>query len=117
MEFREAEIEAQGRKLHVSFTELTNAVIVLLFEDEPRLGTMALAIPGISEIKATRSSILLGGKYLVASRALAERATALFGKMSLVSLSTSMEEDDAFRMFSELLRKAISTKLRSRTES
>src|SRR2546426_1069022 len=52
------------------------------------------------------SSVLLGGKYLIAARALAERSAAIFKKMSLVSLNTTLSEGEALRVYSALLDKA-----------
>jgi hypothetical protein len=45
----------------------------------------------------------LGGKYLMMSRALAERAAGFFGKLALVSVNTSIEEPEALRIYAKLL--------------
>ena len=73
-----------------------------------RLGTLAFALPGLMEGTAVTSSILLGGKYLIITRSLAERIAALLKKMSLVSVYTSLQEAEAFRIFLKLLDDAMS---------
>ncbi len=103
IEFRENRIERNGIEFHAQIGQLENAVIVLLYEATERLGTIAFAMPGMGEMQASRSSILVGAKYMVAARALAERAAAKFRKMCLVSLYTSLDEPEAFRVFAKLL--------------
>ena len=88
---------------HASMMKLENAVVVFFYEGSSKLGTVALAMPGIGEEKAGRSSVLLGGKYLIASRALAERAAGAFGKMAVVSINTAIEEGEALRIYAKLL--------------
>jgi hypothetical protein len=83
--------------------EFENAVLIFFYEGSSKLGTLALAMPGILEEKAGRSSALLGGKYLMVSRTLAERAAGSFHKLALVSVNTSIEEREAFRIYAKLL--------------
>jgi hypothetical protein len=105
MEIVEASVKVGTRTFRVNFTELENAVVAFLFEDRMRLGTLAIAMPGLREVAAGRSSVLLGGKYLMACRALAEKLAAKSGRMALVSLSTELDEAEALRTYTKLLDK------------
>lgn len=101
----EASIEREGRTHKVHLIAMDNAVLVLFYEDTMKIGTLAVASPGLREGAVGTSSVLLGGKYLIASRALAERSAAIFNKLSLVSLNTRLTEGEALRIYSALLDK------------
>jgi len=85
---------------------MDNAVFAFCFEGSMKIGTLAISTPGLRDGAVGTSSVLLGGKYLIATRALSERAAAIFGKMSLISLNTSLAEGEALRVYSGLLDKA-----------
>ena len=108
MAFQETKLERNGVVFHLKLLDLENAVVAFFYEGPMRLGTLAFALPGTVEATATKSSILLGGKYLIVTRSLAERLTVLVKKMSLVSVYTSLQETEAFRIFLKLLEDAIS---------
>src|SRR5437867_11963116 len=97
----EASIERGDVRHKASMLLMDNAVLVLFYEEPMRIGTLAFSIPGLREGGATTSSVLLGGKYLIAARALAERAAALFNRMSLVSLNTRLSEEEGLRLYSK----------------
>jgi hypothetical protein len=103
LESMDSQLERNGITFHASLVKLENAVLVLFYEGSSKLGTVALAMPGILEEKVGRSSVLLGGKYLMVSRALAERTAGFFGKLAIVSVSTSIEEPEALRIYAKLL--------------
>ena len=103
LESIDSQFERNGTTFRASLVKLENAVLVLFYEGSNKLGTVALAMPGIMEEKVGRSSVLIGGKYLMASRTLAERAAGFFGKLALVSVSTSIEEPEALRIYAKLL--------------
>ena len=110
MEMNEATIEVNSRTFRVNYSELENAVIAFFFEDRMRLGTLAIAMPGTDEVAADevavgRSSVLVGGKYLMTSRALAERIAGKSRRIALVSLFTELDEAEAFRIYAKLLEK------------
>src|SRR3989442_15514562 len=88
----EASIERGDVRHKASMLLMDNAVLVLFYEEPMRIGPLSFSTPGIREGGATTSSVLLGGKYLIAARALAERAAALFNRMSLVSLNTRLNK-------------------------
>jgi len=85
--------------------ELENAVFILLFDNGEKLGTLAFAMPRIGMEGAGISSILVGAKYHLLSRTLAERAAAKFEKMALVSVNISLSESTVFKASMDLLNK------------
>jgi hypothetical protein len=103
---QEASIEQNGRIHKISLLQMDNAVVAFCFEGTMKIGTLAISTPGLRDGAVGTSSVLLGGKYLIAARALAERSAAVFNKMSLVSLNTSLAEGEALRLYSSLLDKA-----------
>ncbi len=105
MEMNEATIEVNSRVFRVNYLQLENAVIAFFFEDRKRMGTVAIAMPGTGEVAVGRSSVLVGGKYLMPSRALAERLAGRSGRMALVSLFSELDEAEAFRIYAKLLDK------------
>jgi hypothetical protein len=105
MEMHEVTMEVNSRTFRVSYSQLENAVVAFFFEDRMRIGTLAIAMPGTGEIAVGRSSVLVGGKYLMTSRALAERIAGKSGRIALVSLFTELDEAEAFRIYAKLLEK------------
>ena len=85
---------------------MDNAVFALFFEGSMKIGTLAVSTAGLRDGSTGTSSVLLGGKYLVASRALAEKVAASFNKMGIVSLNTHLTEGEALRLYSGLIDKA-----------
>jgi len=98
-------MEVNSRTFKVNYSELENAIIAFFFEDRMRLGTLAIAMPGTEEVAVGRSSVLVGGKYLMTSRALAERLAGKSRRIALVSLFTELDEAEAFRIYAKLLEK------------
>src|SRR6266487_478212 len=106
MALQEASIEREGKVHKVSLLRMDNAVLAFCYDGTMKFGTLAMSTPGLTEGVVGTSSVLLGGKYLIAARALAERSAAIFKKMSLVSLNTTLPEGEALRVYSRLLDKA-----------
>jgi hypothetical protein len=105
MDTVEEKLEVNSRFFRVNLVQLENAVVAFMFEDRMRMGTVAIAMPGTGEVAVGRSSVLVGGKYLMTTRALAERLAAKTGKIALVSLFTELDEAEALRMYAKLLDK------------
>ncbi len=105
MEIMEEKLELNSRFFRVNLLQLENAVVAFMFEERKRMGTVAIAMPGTGEVAVGRSSVLVGGKYLMTTRALAERLAAKTGKMAIVSLFTELDETEALRMYAKLLDK------------
>ncbi len=107
MSIKEEQIDYEGGKIRLAILELENAMLVFFNKDSFRLGTLAVALP---REKTVTSSILLGGKYLLSSRAIAERAAAIYKKMVLASVSTELSESETVRLASSLLERLASRK-------
>jgi hypothetical protein len=105
MEIIEEKLEVNSRFFRISMVRLENAVVAFLFEERMRMGTVAIAMPGMGEVAVGRSSVLVGGKYLMTTRALSEKLAAKTGKIALVSLFTELDEAEALRMYAKLLDK------------
>ena len=105
MEINEAKLDVNSRVFRVNFVQLENAVVAFFFENRMRMGTVAIAMPGTGEVAVGRSSVLVGGKYLMTTRALAERIAGKAGKIALVSLFTELDEAEALRIYAKLLDK------------
>jgi hypothetical protein len=88
---------------------MDNAIVALFYEGSMKIGTLAVSTPGLRVGATGTSSVLLGGKYLIAARALAERVAATYHKMGIVSLNTQLAEGEALRLYSSLLDKAKET--------
>jgi hypothetical protein len=105
MDFTETTLVVGTRTFRVNYAQLENALVAFLFEERMRLGTVAIAMPGLREVAAGRSSVLVGGKYLMTSRALAEKLAAKSGRIALISLFTELDEAEALRTYTKLLDK------------
>jgi hypothetical protein len=105
MDVTEEKLELNSRFFRVNLLQLDNAVVAFMFEERMRMGTVAIAMPGTGEVAVGRSSVLVGGKYMMTTRALAERLAAKTGKIALVSLFTELDETEALRMYAKLLEK------------
>ena len=107
MSFLEGSREHNGVTFHVKLLPLDNAVMAFFYEGEMKLGTLAFSMPFTGEERIGKSSVLLGGKYLIASRSLSERLAAKYNKMSLVSFHSSLPETEAFRIYLEILEERL----------
>ncbi len=96
-------IEEGGVKYHLKISKLENASIAFFYEGTFKLGTLAFSMPRSRNSLPATSSVLIGGKYIITSRFLAEKLAAKTNKMSLVSVHTAMPEKNALRIFSKLL--------------
>jgi len=99
----ETTLKVGTRTFRANYSQLENAIVAFLFEDRIRLGTVAIAMPGLREVAVGRSSVLVGGKYLMTSRALAEKVAGKSGRIALVSLFTELDEAEALRVYTKLL--------------
>src|SRR2546428_12343489 len=84
---------------------MENAVLAFFYEDTIKIGTLAVSTPGLREGGPATSSVLLGGKYLIAARALSERGAGIYNKMSIVSINTKLSGGEGLRLYASLLDK------------
>ncbi len=97
----------RGTVVHkASLIPMDNAVLAFFYEGKMKIGTLAVSTSGLRAGSIGTSSVLLGGKYLIAARALAEKVAGIFNKMGIVSLNTQLAEGEALRLYSNLLDKA-----------
>lgn len=99
--------EHSGVVFHLKLLVLENAVVAFFYEGEMKLGTLSFSMPLGGEEHAGKSSVLLGGRYLIASRALSERLAAQYKRMSLVSFHSSFPENEAFRIYLQILEEKL----------
>jgi hypothetical protein len=107
LSFLEGSREHNGVTFNIKLLPLDNAVMAFFYEGEMKLGTLAFSMPFTGEGRVVKSSVLLGGKYLIASRSLSERLAAKYNKMSLVSFHSSLPETEAFRIYLSILEDRI----------
>lgn len=107
MSFLEGSREHNGVTFNVKILPVDNAVMAFFYEGEMKLGTLAFSMPFTGEERVGKSSVLLGGKYLIASRSLSERLAAKYNKMSLVSFHSSLPETEAFRIYLGILEERL----------
>lgn len=92
--------------------ETKNANLIFLSEGEDQLGTLAVALPQAQKMAGPPlSSVLLGERYVMVARLLAERLAERTGKIALTSVFGKMVSDrDAGPVFLRLFEKTIGKK-------
>lgn len=97
------EIIEQNMRFLAVYMETKNACLILLSENEDKLGTLAIAVPKPRDlIGSASSSILLGDKNAISARMFAEYLASRKGKIALVSIY--LETIDEMRAQSILMR-------------
>jgi hypothetical protein len=97
------EIIEQNLRFLAVYMETKNACLILLSENEDKLGTLAIAVPKPRDlIGPASSSILLGDKNAISARMFAEYLASRKGKIALVSIY--LETIDEMRAQSILMR-------------
>ncbi len=97
------EIIEQNVRFLAVYMETKNACLILLSENEDKLGTLAIAVPKPRDlIGPASSSILLGDKNAISTRMFAEYLASKKGKIALVSIY--LETIDEMRAQSILMR-------------
>ena len=101
--------EKETRFLAV-YVEAKNSCLVLLSENEDKLGTLALAVPKSNESLGlmASSSILVGNRNEISARMFAEYVAAKMGKIAMVSVYLDkLTEMDAQIYFKKLIEKVL----------
>jgi hypothetical protein len=93
----------EGGRLSFEMLNLKNAVIVFLYDSERGLGTLAFALPG-KEGFGGLSTVLIGGKYRLLSRIVAERVAHYYGRPVLASINLTLPEEESMERVAGLLR-------------
>jgi len=91
------------------YMETKNACLVLLSENEDKLGTLAIAVPKPKDfLGPPSSSVLLGDKNAISARLFAEYVASRKEKIALVSIYLkTMNEMQAQSTFMKLIEKVV----------
>jgi len=103
------EIIEQNIRFLAVYMETTNSCLLLLSEDEDKLGTLAIAVPKPKDlIGPVSSSVLLGDRNAISARMFAENLSARKQKIALVSIYLeTLEETQAQSIFAKLMEKVV----------
>ena len=103
------EIFEQNMRFLAVLVETKNACLILLSENEDKLGTLAIAVPKQNDfLGQPLSSILLGSKYTISARMFAEYMASKKKKMALASIYLeTATEIQAQSIFLKLIEKVI----------
>jgi hypothetical protein len=101
------EIIEQNMRFLAVYLETKNACLVLLSENEDRLGTLAVAIPKPADTPGLPSStVLLGDRNIISARMFAEYLASKKRKIALVSIYLeTVNELQAQSIFKRLLER------------
>jgi len=91
------------------YLETKNSCLVLLSENEDKLGTLAIAVPKPQDLLGPpSSSILLGDKSAISARMFAEYLASKEKKIALVSIYLrTVDEMQAQTIFMRLIEKVV----------
>jgi hypothetical protein len=103
------EIIEQNTHFLAVYMETTNSCLILLSENEDKLGTLAIAVPKPRDLLGpASSSILLGDKNAISARMFAEYLASRKGKIALVSIYLeTIDEMQAQSIFMRLIEKVV----------
>jgi hypothetical protein len=110
--------EKETRFLAV-YVEAKNTCLILLSENEDKLGTLAIAVPKASDSLGlmASSSILVGNKNEISARMFSEYVAAKKGKIAMVSVYLDkLTEMDAQVYFKKLIEKVLAVEKKRATE-
>jgi hypothetical protein len=107
------EIIEQNVHFLAVYMETKNSCLILLSENEDKLGTMAIAVPKPKDLLGSAtSSILLGDKNAISARMFAEYLASRKGKIALASIYLErMGEVQAQSIFMRLIEKVVRAEL------
>jgi hypothetical protein len=91
------------------YVEAQNSIMIMLSENEDKLGTLAIAVPKPKDLLGSvMSSVLLGDKNVISARMFAEYVASKKGKIAMVSVYLEkVGEMQAQAFFMHLIDKLI----------
>jgi hypothetical protein len=103
------EIVEQDTHYLAVYVETDNSCLVLLSENEDKLGTLAIAVPRPRDLLGPpTSSVLLGDKNAILARIFAEYISSKKEKIALVSIYLeTVSETQAQSIFKRLIEKVV----------
>ncbi|MEM2123297.1 MAG: hypothetical protein QXE79_06640 [Candidatus Bathyarchaeia archaeon] len=96
-------ISWNSERLSLEVLNLKNSVMAFLYDSDRGLGTLAFALPGVDGGEG-QSVVLIGGRYRLLSRIVAERIACYYGKPALASVKLKLPEDESMKKVAKLLR-------------
>ncbi len=105
------ELLEQDMRFLAVYVEAKNSCMIMLSENEDKLGTLAIAVPKPKDmIGSVTSSVLLGDKNVISARMFAEYVASKKGKIALVSVYLDkVGEMQAQAFFMHLIEKVMKT--------
>jgi hypothetical protein len=109
------ELQQQDTRFLAVYVEAKNSCMIMLSENEDKLGTLAIAVPKPKDLLGSvTSSVLLGDKNMISSRMFAEYVASKKGKIAMVSVYlekvTEMQAQSFFMHMIDKLIKSESQK-------
>jgi hypothetical protein len=103
------ELQQQDKRFLAVYVEAKNSCMIMLSENEDKLGTLAIAVPKPKDLLGSvTSSVLLGDKNVITARMFAEYVAAKKGKIAMVSVYLeTVSELQAQAFFMHLIDKLI----------
>jgi hypothetical protein len=103
------ELSEKDTRFLAVYVEAKNSCLVLLSENEDKMGTMAIAVPkGNPQLGTASSSILVGNRNMISARMFAEYVASRKNKVAMVSVYLEkFDEMQAQTFFMQLLEKVI----------
>lgn len=103
------EVVEQDTHYLAVYVETDNSCLVLLSENEDKLGTLAIAVPRPRDLLGPpTSSVLLGDKNAILARIFAEYVSSKKEKIALVSIYLeTASETQAQSIFKRLIEKVV----------
>jgi hypothetical protein len=91
------------------YVEAKNSCLILLSENEDKMGTMAIAVPKADKMLGlASSSILVGDRNMISARMFAEYVASRKNKVAMVSVYLEkFDEMQAQKFFMKLLEKVM----------
>jgi hypothetical protein len=109
------ELQQQDTRFLAVYVEAKNSCMIMLSENEDKLGTLAIAVPKPKDLLGSvTSSVLLGDKNMISARMFAEYVASKKGKIAMVSVYlekvTEMQAQSFFMHMIDKLIKSESQK-------
>ena len=103
MKIFKKKVSMNGNKLLLDLINLDNAILVFLYNVERGLGTLTFAMPsnGRTPIYPV---VLIGSKYQLLSRIIAERIMNFYNRPVLVFVRLTVNEEKAIIVISKLIK-------------
>jgi hypothetical protein len=113
------EITEQETRFLAVYVEAKNTCLILLSENEDKLGTLAIAVPKLKDELGfvASSSVLVGNRNEISARMFAEYVATKKGKIAMVSVYLDkLTEMDAQCYFKKLIEKVLGAEKEKATE-